>query len=119
MRRSARRRAPSRDLAPVTTSGAGGPVRVRTIFLGSGAFAVPALRWLATSPDVRLVGIVTAPQRPVGRRQVPTPTPIGALAEELDLGPVLTPTRLRAPEAIAGILALEPGLAVLADYGQI
>ena len=33
--------------------------------------------------------------------------------------PVLTPPRLRAPEAIAAILALRPDLAVLADYGQI
>ncbi len=32
---------------------------------------------------------------------------------------MLTPARLRAPEAIAEILALAPGLAVLADYGQI
>ncbi len=32
---------------------------------------------------------------------------------------MLTPERLRAPEAIASILALEPALAVLADYGQI
>ncbi len=44
---------------------------------------------------------------------------MGALCEELGVRPVLTPIRLRAPEAIAGILALAPGLAVLADYGQI
>ena len=81
--------------------------------------ALPALRRLAEHPAVELVGVVTAPPRPVGRRQVLTPTPIGALAAELGLGPVLTPARLRAPEAIAEILALAPGLAVLADYGQI
>ncbi len=92
---------------------------VRTVFLGSGAFGVPALRRLAEHPAVDLVGVVTAPQRQVGRRQVLTSTPIGALAAELGLGPVLTPARLRAPESIAEILALAPGLAVLADYGQI
>ena len=32
---------------------------------------------------------------------------------------MLTPERLRAPEAIAEVLALAPSLAVLADYGQI
>ena len=93
--------------------------RVRTVFLGSGAFGVPALRRLAEHPAVELVGVVTAPPRPVGRRQVLTPTPIGALAAELGLAPVLTPARLRAPESIEEILALAPGLAVLADYGQI
>jgi methionyl-tRNA formyltransferase len=68
---------------------------------------------------VELVGVVTAPARPVGRRQVLTPTPVGALAAELGIEPVLTHPRLRAPEAVDAILALRPGLAVLADYRQI
>lgn len=93
--------------------------RVRTVFLGSGAFAVPALRRLAAHPSVLLVGVVTAPPRPVGRRRVVTPTPVGAAAAELSLGPVLTPQRLRAADAVGEVLALRPGLLVLADYGQI
>jgi len=40
-------------------------------------------------------------------------------ATELGLATVLTPERLRAPESIEAILALDPGLVVLADYGQI
>jgi methionyl-tRNA formyltransferase len=93
--------------------------RVRTVYLGSGHFGAPSLRRLAAHPAVELVAVVTAPPRPVGRKQVLTPTPIGALALDLGLTPVLVPSRLRAPEAIAEILALAPGLAVLADYGQI
>ncbi len=93
--------------------------RVRTVFLGSGAFGAPALRALATHPRIQLVGVVTAPPRPVGRRQVLTATPIGTLAVALGIGPVLTPPRLRTPESLAAILALGPTLAVLADYGQI
>jgi methionyl-tRNA formyltransferase len=93
--------------------------RVRTVYLGSGGFGAPALRRLAAHPSIEIVGIVTAPPRPVGRKQVPTPTPIGALAAELRLAPVLTPVRLRSPESIEAILALRPELAVLADYGQI
>lgn len=93
--------------------------RVRTVFLGSGAFAVPALRRLAEHPSILLVGVVTAPPRPVGRRRVVTPTPVGATAAGLSLGPVLTPERLRAADAVAAVLALRPDLLVLADYGQI
>jgi len=93
--------------------------RVRTVFLGSGAFGAPALRRLAAHPAIELVAVVTAPPRPAGRRQLRTPTPIGALADALGLAPVLTPARLRAPEVVASILALRPGLAVLADYGQL
>jgi methionyl-tRNA formyltransferase len=93
--------------------------RVRTVYLGSGAFGEPSLRELAAHPAVELVGVVTAPARPVGRRQVLTPTPIERAARELGLAPVLTPERLRASDAVASVLALEPSFAVLVDYGQI
>lgn len=92
---------------------------VRTVFLGSGAFAVPALRALAADDRVALVGVVTAPPRPSGRSGLPTPTPVAEAAAELRLRPLLTPDLLRDPVAIAAVLALHPDLAVLADYGQI
>ena len=93
--------------------------RVRTVFLGSGTFAVPALHSLAANALVHVVCVVTAIPKPVGRRQVITVTPVEGAARALGLGPVLTPPRLRHPDAIAAILALRPALAVLADYGQI
>lgn len=95
----------------------GGPVR--TVFLGSGEFGRDALRVLARHPDISLVGVVTAPARPAGRHRVPTATPIAAAASELGVTPILTPERLRAPEAIDAVLGLDPDLAALADYGQI
>jgi methionyl-tRNA formyltransferase len=91
---------------------------VRTVFLGSGRFAQPILGRLAGHPTVDLVGVVTAPPRPVGRRQVETPTPVDITARELGLN-VLTPTRLRDPDALTSVLELGPNLFVLADYGQI
>jgi methionyl-tRNA formyltransferase len=91
---------------------------VRTVFFGSGGFAVPILDALATAAEVRLVGVVTAPDRPVGRRAALTPVPIARRARELGL-PCLQPPKLRAPEAVAEVAALEPDLGVLADYGQI
>jgi methionyl-tRNA formyltransferase len=92
---------------------------VRTVFIGSGAFAVPAFRALADDPGVELVGVVTAPPRPAGRKLVEVATPVGELATQLEVAHVLTPSRLREPAAVTHILALEPGLLVLADYGQI
>jgi methionyl-tRNA formyltransferase len=89
--------------------------RVRTVFLGSGAFAVPAIRVVVGHPAVELVGTVTAPSRPAGRGLRLEPSPVHRAAT----GEVLTPGRLRDPGAIAAILALEPALVVLADYGQI
>jgi methionyl-tRNA formyltransferase len=89
------------------------------VFIGSGAFAGPPLRALAGDPAVELVGVVTAPARPAGRKLAPVATPIADIASELGVAPVLTQKRLRDPAAVAEILALEPGLLVLADYGQI
>jgi methionyl-tRNA formyltransferase len=89
------------------------------VFLGSGGFAVPALRTLAADPLVRLVAVVTAPPKQAGRAQAWTATPVETEARALALEPVLTPPRLRHPDAIAAILSLRPALAVLADYGQI
>jgi methionyl-tRNA formyltransferase len=91
---------------------------VRTLFLGSGAFAVPILDALVDAPEVKLVGVVSAPDRPTGRRAQLTPVPVARRARELGL-PVLQPARLRAPEAVADVAALQPGFGVLADYGQI
>ena len=57
---------------------------MRIVFLGSGAFALPTLRWLAQSEhEVALV--VTQPARPSGRGRRTTPTPVRHLADELGL----------------------------------
>ena len=101
------------------TDGRADGSRVRTVFLGSGQFGVGTLRRLAQDPDVDLVGIVTAPPRPAGRRQRLVPTALETAARALGIERILTPERLRAVGAIAAILDLQPGLAVLADYGQL
>jgi len=106
-----------RDEPAGATRAGGEPVR--TIFLGSGAFGIPTLSGLAWDPAIDLVGVVTAPSRPAGRRRTRTPTPIERTARDLGLGPILTPERLRSPESLASVLELEPALAVLVDYGQI
>ena len=93
--------------------------RARTVFIGSGGFGRETLWRLADHPDVALVGVVTAPPRPAGRGGRTTVTPIHEAARHLDVRPILTPSRLREPDALADVLGLTPGLIVLADYGQI
>lgn len=90
----------------------------RTVFFGSGEFAVPILDALAAWPGVILVGVITTPPRPAGRDAALRPTPVAGRAAALGL-PVLEPDRLRDPDAQASIAALAPDLAVLADYGRI
>lgn len=102
------------------TSGQSADPRVRTVFLGAGGFGRSSLRRLADRDDVRLVAVVTAPARPAGRKQLTTRSIIADIADELGIGAtVLTPERLRDPEWISAVLADDPELLVLADYGQI
>ena len=89
-----------------------------TVFFGSGAFALPILDALVGAPEVRLVGVVSAPDRAAGRHAEPTSVPVARRALELGL-PLLQPPRLRAPDSVAAIETLQPELGVLADYGQI
>ena len=92
--------------------------RIRTVFFGSGGFALPILEALIGAPGIELVGVVTAPDRPTGRRAEPTPTPVAVRAVALGL-PLLQPERIRDGAALESIAALRPGLGVLADYGRI
>jgi methionyl-tRNA formyltransferase len=91
-----------------------------TLFMGSGAFAVPILRALGGSPDVRLAGIVTAPPRAAGRAATLRETPVAEAASAATPSvPVLTPTRLRDEATRTAIATLAPDLIVLADYGRL
>jgi methionyl-tRNA formyltransferase len=99
-------------------SGAAAESAVRTVFFGSGSFAVPILDALAAMPGIRVVAAVSAPDRPSGRKALVTATPVTARARELDL-PVLQPARVRRPEAVEELSAVAPDLVVLADYGQL
>ena len=92
--------------------------RPRTVFFGSGSFALPILEALLAAPEIDLVGVVSTPDRPAGRGSVSTPTPVARRAKELGLA-LLQPGRLRDPAAEVAIAALRPELGILADYGRI
>jgi len=92
--------------------------RARTVFFGSGAFAVPVLEAVAAAAELSLEGVVTAPPRPAGRRAEPAPTAVGARAATMGL-PLLTPERLRDPAFLETLAAVRPAVGVLADYGRI
>ena len=89
---------------------------VRTVFMGTSAFAVPSLRALVRA-GYEVEVVVTQPPRPAGRRRRLTPTPVMEEAEALGL-PVMTPERLRAPESVADLAIVRPDLIVVAAYAQ-
>ena len=95
---------------------------MRIVFIGTGEIGVPTLQALLKS-EHELVGIVTQPDKPVGREQEITapPTKI-ALKSGLPGGralPLLQPKRIRDRQAIEAIRALAPDVIVVMAYGQI
>lgn len=90
---------------------------MRIVFMGSPDFALPSLQKLADA-KANIVAVITQPDRPKGRRQLLTPTPVKELALSLGL-PVLQPARINAPEAVAAIRDLQADLFVVVAFGQI
>lgn len=91
---------------------------VRTLFFGSGPFAVPILEALASSDVVELAAVVTTPDRPAGRGGRTSPVPAAVCARALGLR-VVQPETLRDDATVATLAAFAPALAVLADYGRL
>jgi methionyl-tRNA formyltransferase len=90
---------------------------MRVVFFGTPAFAVPTLERIFHSSHP-VAGVVTQPDRPRGRGQQVTASPVKALAESLKL-PVLQPDRLSRDVFEAQLLALHADIGVVAAYGKI
>jgi methionyl-tRNA formyltransferase len=87
---------------------------LRALFFGTSDFAVPSLRIVAEK--TQLAGVVTQPDRPVGRGHKVQPTPVKAAAVALGL-PVFEPASLK---AFTHEIAAQPfDLFALASYGKI
>jgi methionyl-tRNA formyltransferase len=100
---------------------------MRIVFIGTGEIGVPTLRMLREWREHQLVGIVTQPDKPVGRDQKLTPPPIKAASQQLSVAsppsevelPVFQPLRIKAREAIEAMRILKPDVIVVMAYGQI
>lgn len=87
----------------------------RIVFMGTPDFSVPVLKSLVNE-GYNIVGVVTQPDRPKGRKKALTPPPVKVEAEKHQL-PVLQPEKIR--NEVADVLALKPDLVVTAAFGQI
>lgn len=85
------------------------------VFFGSGAFGLPTLEYLAAEHTVQAV--VTQPDRPAGRKQRLTPTPIGAWAEK-HVETIYKPESVNAPDVIESIRSLKADAWVVIAFGQ-
>jgi methionyl-tRNA formyltransferase len=90
---------------------------MRIVFNGTGDIGLPTLRTLLKL-EHEIVGVVTQPDKPVGRAQVVEPSPIKKALSTMKI-PVLQPARIKDPQAIEEIRALTPDVIVVMAYGQI
>jgi methionyl-tRNA formyltransferase len=91
---------------------------MRIVFCGTPHFAVPTLKRLLAKPDFQIVGVISQPDRPRGRGQVVSPSPVKAIALGAGL-PVHQPEKIRSAEARELLQKLAPDGVVIIAYGQI
>ena len=89
---------------------------MKIVFAGSPEFAVPALGALLSCGECEVIAVITQPDKPVGRKQILTPTPVKALAREKGLE-VYDFKRIR--DNVAEVKSLGADAMITCAYGQI
>ena len=87
---------------------------MRIVFMGTPLFAVPILEGLIENYDV--IGVVSQPDKEVGRKKILTKTPIKELAEKYNIE-VFQPRKIR--EDFEKIRQWNPDMIITCAYGQI
>ena len=90
--------------------------KVRVVFMGTPALSASLLQALVEK-DYNIVGVVTKPDKPVGRKKELSQSPVKTFAQDHNL-PLLQPAKMDT-EAIEAIRAWKPDLIVVAAYGKI
>ncbi len=89
--------------------------KTNIIFWGTSEFALPSLKKLIQE-NYQIKAVVTAPDKPAGRQQIPVPSPVKKFAQEKQLA-VFQPEK---PIQLAPQLKkISPDLNILAAYGRI
>jgi len=93
------------------------PSAVRVVFMGTPDFAVPFLQALIDA-GFHLAGVLSQPDRPRGRGQELSPSPVKICATAHNI-PVFSPTTLRDGGALSCLREWSPDVVVVVAYGKI
>jgi methionyl-tRNA formyltransferase len=91
---------------------------MRIVFCGTPEFAVPTLRALVANPEFSVEAVVTQPDRPRGRGQQVSASPVKELALAARVR-IYQPERVKTDEAHDFFSEVKPDAAVIIAYGQI
>ena len=89
---------------------------MRILFIGTGDIGLPSLEWLLGTTKHEVVGVITQPDKPAGRKLVLTPPEVKVRALAAGLT-VLQPPKIR--HIVDELKAFEADVAVVVAYGQI
>lgn len=90
---------------------------LRIIFMGTPEFAVPSLEILVQN-KFNVVAVITAPDKPQGRGQKLTPSPVKACALKYNI-PVLQPTNLKSPEFLEELKSYQANLQIVVAFRML
>jgi methionyl-tRNA formyltransferase len=91
---------------------------LRLLFCGTPQFAVPTLKHLLAQPDFEILAVITQPDRPKGRGQEVSSSPVKETALAANIN-VFQPEKIRTPESEQFLRAATPDAIVIIAYGQI
>ena len=89
----------------------------RIVFMGTPRIAAATLDQLIDGPDP-VVGVVTQPDRPAGRGQQSSPSPVRKVAEAHDIS-VIAAEKIRTPDFLERLKQWQPEIIVVVAYGRI
>jgi len=90
---------------------------MRIVFMGTPEVAAFTLERLLSASDP-VIGVVTQPDRPAGRGQKTTPSPVRKIAESQNV-PVIAPEKIRDASFLDLLKKWAPDLIVVVAYGRI
>ena len=90
---------------------------IRIIFMGTPEFAVPSLEILVQN-KFNVVAVITAPDKPQGRGQKLTPSPVKECALKYNIS-VLQPTNLKSPEFLEGLKSYHANLQIVVAFRML
>lgn len=91
---------------------------MKIVFFGSPKFAVPFLNTLIIHEDISVVGVVTQPDKAVGRSSTPKPSAIAETADAYEI-PVFKPENLKDKAVDKQLKPLEADAFIVLAYGNI
>jgi methionyl-tRNA formyltransferase len=91
---------------------------MRIVFCGTPEFAVPALRALLANPEFAVEAVVTQPDRPRGRGQRVSASPVKEVAAQAGVR-IYQPASMKSDEARDFFVEIKPDAVVIIAYGQI